>query len=187
MIRKKKLSEFFTAEYGKLVRYVRGFIDEAADRDAEDIVQDVIVNLFDRADVTIPIENLAAYVYRSLKNKVVDIFRKRKRENHVSLEAEMSNGSSLWLAEVIRDARIHTESAAEQRELYDHLYEAIESLNPQEQAVIIATEFDGISFGRLAKEWEVPIGTLLARKARALKKIKQKLANLFITERNKGG
>lgn len=171
-MRKKNLSEFFLAEREKLVQYARRLIDDAADRDAEDIVQDVIVNLFDKADVTSPIENLAAYVYRSLKNRIVDIFRQSDRTHHISLDVEVIDNDGSSLAELIRDARDCVETEEEKMELYEELYEAMDTLNPNEQAVIIATEFQGASFGKLSKEWGVPVGTLLARKSRALKKIK---------------
>jgi RNA polymerase sigma factor (sigma-70 family) len=171
-MRKNKLSEFFLAEREKLVRYTRRLIDDAADRDAEDIVQDVMLNLFDKADVNVPIEDLAAYAYRSLKNKVVDIFRQKNKTHHISLDVEVMDDDCMSLAELIRDAKTCVESEEEKKELHAELYDAIESLNPNEQAVVIATEFDGISYGELSEEWGVPVGTLLARKARALKKIK---------------
>jgi RNA polymerase sigma factor (sigma-70 family) len=181
IIRKKRLSEFLLAEYGKLVRYVRRAIDDSADREAEDIVQDVIVNLFDKADVTIPIENLTAYVYQSLKNKIVDIFRKRAKSPQISLDDNISNGANqgFSLADLIRDARSHTASEEEKKEMYTHLYNAIEALNDKEKTVIVATEFEGVSFGKLSQQLGVPIGTLLARKSRALKKIRNTMKNIF--------
>ena len=73
-----RVTDFFRTEHNRLVSYVRSRIDDAADRDAEDIVQDVMLNIFDKADISIPIENLAAYIYQSLRNRIVDLFRKRK-------------------------------------------------------------------------------------------------------------
>ena len=61
-----------------MIAYVRRLIDDAAERDSEDIVQDVFLNIFDRADITMPIENAAAYVYQALRNKVIDYLRKRR-------------------------------------------------------------------------------------------------------------
>ncbi|MGD2086788.1 MAG: RNA polymerase sigma factor [Candidatus Aminicenantes bacterium] len=185
-IRKKRLSEFLIAEYGKLVRYVRWTIDDSADREAEDIVQDVIVNLFDKADFTIPIENLTAYVYQSLKNKIVDIFRKRAKSPQISLDDNISNGANqgFSLAELIRDARSHTASEEEKKEMYTHLYNAIEALNDKEKTVIVATEFEGVPFGKLSQQLGVPIGTLLARKSRALKKIRSTMKNMFKEDNN---
>jgi RNA polymerase sigma-70 factor (ECF subfamily) len=174
-MKKKKISEFFRSEYKNLVRFVRRRIDQAAGRDAEDIVQDVMVNLFDRADLTIPLENLSAYIYRSLRNRVVDIFRKGK--NEVSLDAKLSLDRDLSLTELVRDVSGDTAASLEKEELYARLYEAVESLDEKDRAIIIATDFDGVSFRRLSEEWAVPMGTLLARKSRALKKIKKKLAD----------
>jgi RNA polymerase sigma factor (sigma-70 family) len=159
-----KFSEFFQKEYFRLVRFVRRLIDDAADRDAEDIVQDVMLSIFDKADVTIPIENLAAYVYRSLRNKVVDIFR--KKEDVVS----MSN--------VISDARHDTEREVERKELMEFVFRAIDSLPDEQRAVLIATEFEGRPFRELSERWKIPIGTLLARKSRALRHIRKKLTGL---------
>lgn len=159
-----KFSEFFQKEYFRLVRYVRRLIDDAGDRDAEDIVQDVMLSIFDKADVTIPIENLAAYVYRSLRNKVIDIFRKREE--------------ILSLSDVIVDARSDTERVVERKELMDFVFRAIDSLPDVQRAVFIATEIEGWSFRELSEEWEIPIGTLLARKSRALQHIRKKLTEL---------
>jgi RNA polymerase sigma factor (sigma-70 family) len=159
-----KLTDFFRIERMKLVRYVQSLIEDAGDRDAEDLVQDVMLSIFDRADVTLPIENLAAYVYRSLKNKVIDIFRKKR--DVVSLD------------EVVSEAGCDTARDVEQKELIEQIFDAMDSLPPEQRAVLIATEFEGRSYRELSEEWKVPIGTLLARKSRALNKIKLELTGL---------
>jgi RNA polymerase sigma factor (sigma-70 family) len=159
-----KLTDFFRKERMKLVRYVQSLIEDAGDRDAEDLVQDVMLSIFDRADVTLPIENLAAYVYRSLKNKVIDIFRKKR--DVVSLD------------EVVSEAGCDTARDVEQKELIEQIFDAMDSLPPEQRAVLIATEFEGRSYRELSEEWTVPIGTLLARKSRALNKIKLELTGL---------
>jgi len=171
-MKRSKLVEFFQKEYGKLVAFVRKSIDDAADRDAEDVVQDVMVNIFNRADLTIPIENLAAYIYRSLKNRIVDMFR--KKQNLVRLE-ELNNHSNRYEpASLMSNISTNVNSEAEEKELIGFLYHAIESLTPDERAVIIATEFEGISFRNLSEMWGIPQGTLLNRKSRALTKIREK-------------
>jgi RNA polymerase sigma-70 factor (ECF subfamily) len=159
-----KLTDFFRRERLRLVRYVRSLIEDAGDRDAEDIVQDVMLSIFDKADVTIPIENLAAYVYQSLRNKVVDIFRKKK--DVMSLE------------EVIYEAGSDPARTVEKKELIEHVFNAMDLLPPEQRAIMIATEFEGRSYRELSEEWNVPMGTLLARKSRALNKIKQELIGL---------
>lgn len=159
-----KVTDFFRTEYKKLVRFVRYLIDDAAERDAEDIVQDVMLNIFDKADFTRPIENLSAYIYQSLRNRVIDVLRRKK--------------DVISLSELIRDVRYDTVHEVEKKEIQEQILQAMDSLSDEQRAIIIATEFDGCSFRELSEEWQVPIGTLLARKSRALQKIRNKLTGL---------
>jgi len=155
------LAEFLRQEREALVGYVRRRIDDAADHDAEDIVQDVVVHLFDRADPSVPIQNLAAYIYRALRNRIVDYFR-RKRE-------------TVTLREAVPNSMQNPALEIEKEEILEDVFAAMEALSAEEKAVILATEMEGRAFKELAEEWAIPLGTLLARKNRALKKIRKHL------------
>jgi len=159
------LAEFLRSERQALVGYVRRRLDDAADQDAEDVVQDVIVRLFSRPEPDVPVENLAAYIYQALRNRIVDRFRRRK---------ELSE-----LADTLAAPGSDPQAEAERTEMLDGVFEAMDELNAEEKAVIMETEFEGKSFHRLAEEGGVPIGTLLARKSRALEKIRKRLADRF--------
>lgn len=97
------MAAFFAREYHYLVRYVRSLIADTAARDGEDIVQDVALHLFEKLDVAAPIENLAGYIYRALRNRVIDEIRKRKIDT-VSLENPIAADSRMRLADVLQDA-----------------------------------------------------------------------------------
>ena len=155
------LGEFLRQEREALVGYVRRRIDDAADHEAEDIVQDVVVHLFDRADPSVPIQNLAAYIYRALRNRIVDYFR-RRRETLALQEAVLASGQNPALE-------------IEKEEILEDVFAAMEELSSEEKAVILATEMEGRTFKELAEEWGIPLGTLLARKSRALEKIRKQL------------
>ena len=155
------LGEFLRQEREALVGYVRQRIDDAADHEAEDIVQDVVVHLFDRADPSVPIQNLAAYIYRALRNRIVDYFR-RRRETLALQEAVLASGQNPALE-------------IEKEEILEDVFAAMEELSSEEKAVILATEMEGRTFKELAEEWGIPLGTLLARKSRALEKIRKQL------------
>ena len=168
------LAGFFETEHGRLVGYVRRWLVGLSEEDAEDIVQDVALNLFDRADVTAPIRNLSAYVYRALKNRVVDLLRRRRRPA-LSLDQPAAGEESPALADLVRDEAGPPEERLERKELADRLWGALETLPPEDRAIIIATELEGWTFQDLADEWDAPIGTLLARKSRAMKKVRRAL------------
>ncbi len=76
----KKLQSFFKDEYHSLKAYVNARINSAADREAEDVIQDVALKMFSRADDLLPINNVAGYVYHAIKNRIIDVLRTKKEE-----------------------------------------------------------------------------------------------------------
>ena len=174
----QQLRQFFTSEYHALVAFVRSLIDDAAEREAEDIVQDVAFHFFEKGDIGEPIEHLGAYVYQSLRNRVIDSFRRRKPVE--SLDAPMGGGEEdgLRLADVIRQSTGDPDVLVQNSELFDKAMALIRALPIREQAVIIATEIEGCTFAELSDRWEVPIGTLLSQKSRSLKKIRKQLKSI---------
>ncbi|MBU2511498.1 sigma-70 family RNA polymerase sigma factor [bacterium] len=171
---KSRLTDFFNSEYRKLVGFVRQKIDSAAEMDAEDFVQEVAINLFKRADVAAPIENLSAYVYRALQNQVIDFFR--KKGSFVSLDQPINGSDTSTLADIIRLAQSRN-TELEQRQISEELHQLLNLLKEDERALLIATELEGITFAELSKKWRVPINTLLSKKSRAMKKLMAAVEN----------
>ena len=62
---KARIAGFIATEWHRLVGSVRGWIADTADRDAEDVVQDVLERMFEKADVSEPIADLSAYRTRT--------------------------------------------------------------------------------------------------------------------------
>ena len=174
--RHKRLQDFLQTERKRLVGYVRNLIDDAAERDGEDIVQDVIVSIFSRGEITSPIEDLSAYVYQSLRNRVVDYFRKRREV--VPFDAVNGDDPNLSLSNILYDPKYDAFDELYRSEIRERIFEAIDSLGDDEKAVIIETEFNGRTYRELSREWGIPMGTLLARKSRALGKIREALSDL---------
>jgi RNA polymerase sigma factor (sigma-70 family) len=171
--------EFFRNNYRALVAYARQFITDSSERDGEDIVQDVMVNLFDKADVMEPVRNLTGYVYTAIRNRIVDIMRTRKKA--VSLDTPIEEQPGISLKEMIRDTGKDALGALEEKDRRRAMVEAIEALGEDERSVVVATEFEGRSFREIAEEWEIPMGTLLSRKSRAIGHIGEFLRNKGFT------
>jgi RNA polymerase sigma factor (sigma-70 family) len=172
-----KIAEFFRAEYGKMLRFVAGLIDDEADRDVEDVIQDVMLNIFDMADVTRPIRNLSAYIYGALRNRVIDLLRKRRFD--VSIDTQMAGEDGVSLADILTDARYDIAVDFEKNEIRRVVLGAIDSLGEEERMILIMTEFEERSFREVSEDTGIPIGTLLSRKSRAINKIRKELRFLF--------
>lgn len=164
-----RINDILAKERGKMVSFARKKLNDEPHRDAEDVVQDVILRIFELADVNIPLEKLTSYIYAAIRNRIIDLMRSRRPQ--LSLD-ELGVQEELSLVNMLRD-EMGIEDELENGEFRGVLYGAINSLAEEEKAVILANEFEDISFKELSEQWNVPIGTLLSRKARALEKIKQ--------------
>ena len=161
---KSEAAGFFTKEYSKLKNYIRSYISDQSDWDAEDIIQDVALNLFSRVDFETPLENLASYIYRAIRNKIIDLHRSKNRKKQTPMEEIKDQ-------EIVKKyiSQIDEHQDPEFRELMlDKAFEAMGKLKPEFQGIIWATEFEGRTFQELSQELETPVGTLLSRKHRAI-------------------
>jgi len=160
---------FVKGERQKLVNYVRSLVRDTADMDAEDVVQDVLLRILERTDMTTP-ENLAAYLYRSLRNRVIDNMRTRKPT--MSLDAEIDNHGAR-LIDLLQDRTPNALEVLQTREGREELFSGLASLNDMERKVVIAHELEGVPFAEMAEMWNIPRNTLLSHKSRAMRKLKK--------------
>ncbi len=91
---KTGLARFFSDNYGKLVRYFQFNYSDLSDMEAEDIVSDLMADLLEKADITAHVENLSAYIYRSIQNKAIDYLRRRKKTIPFVNTDEEENGTA---------------------------------------------------------------------------------------------
>lgn len=159
-----ELRSFMAGERHRLVNYVRNLLAETAAMDAEDVVHDVLVKMLERPDNTAPLDNMAAYVFRSLRNRVIDNFRTDKPMS--SMETEEGSGN---LIELLHELKLDPLQLLQTHQGKAVLFEALEMLGDMERQVIIAHEFEGVSFRELARAWDMPLNTLLSHKSRAMK------------------
>jgi RNA polymerase sigma factor (sigma-70 family) len=174
---KRSIADFFRAERGRMVSYVRRLIDDAADLDGEDIVQEVMVRLLDMDNLVVPVERFGAYIYRALKNRVIDALRMRRPT--VPMHGVAGEDGSPSMASLLGDLRYDAAAEMEKADIREALFEAIDELAPEQREVIYLTEFEGRSFREIAGQTGVPMGTLLARKSRGVAKVRESMACYF--------
>ena len=162
------LKTFFEEEYRSLKGYVKSRVKDTTDRSAEDIVQDVALKLFSRSAGATPIDNIAGYVYRAVRNKIVDLMRTKKEISHPG--DDMEERLSALATTLVEHTQI-----AYSDELETALKNAIADLKPHYRAIILAVDFEGYSYAEIAAETGIPLGTLMSRRHRALSLLLKKL------------
>jgi RNA polymerase sigma factor (sigma-70 family) len=169
---------FLKKENRKLIGYINNYLDDRlAEIEAEDVLQEVALNLYSKADISGQVGNIAAYIYRAVRNKIIDLYRKKRYT--VSMENFNNHKDENMLLNTAKIAEDEEPLIYDNEILQQKLLQAIEKLNPAERELIRKTDYENYTFQELAAEWNIPIGTLLARKHRALGKLRKMLQEDF--------
>lgn len=171
---KTEVSRFFIDKYRTLVRYFQASYSDLSEMEVEDIVSDLMADLLERSEIMARVENTSAYIFRSVRNRVNDYLRRRKRTVPFETTVEGGDPTPGSIPEPSYDRT--AELAAS--EIRARLVSALDKLSPDQAAVWTATELDGRTFQELADEWGTPLGTLLARKHRANAALQKTLQDL---------
>ena len=165
---KQKLESFFQDEYKSMRAYVTSRISSGVDKDPEDIIQDVALRLFSRADRYAPINNVAGFVYRSIRNKIIDVMRKGKTytQQEDENEAKLVEFSELLYGK---------SDSSYSEQMMEDLKRAIMSLKPVYRDIILAIDFEDYSYKEISDETGIPQGTLMSRRHRAMAVLHEKL------------
>jgi RNA polymerase sigma factor (sigma-70 family) len=170
----QRISEAFTREQGRLRNFIRKRVANTGD--AEDILQDVFYELVEAYRAMVPVEHTTAWLFRVARNKIVDLFRKKKPAASIN-EAVNANedGESLAIEDLLPSPDAGPEAAYARAVLLDELELALEELPEDQREVFVAHEIEGRSFKELAATTGVSVNTLLSRKHYAVVQLRQRL------------
>jgi len=165
---------FLKKENRKLIGYINNYLDDRLyGIEAEDILQEVALNIYSRADISEQVGNIAAYIYRAVRNKIIDLYRKKNVT--VSMESFNNHQNENVLLNTVTETEQEEPLLYQDETMQQKLMLAIEKLNPAERELIRKADYEEYTFQELADEWGIPIGTLLARRHRALGKLRKML------------
>ena len=173
----QQISEVVHKEKPRLRNFIRRRVADA--RDAEDILQDVFYELVQAYRAAETIEQAGAWLFRVARNKITDLFRK-KRPGSIE-EAALANeeGESLGWEEVFASGDGDPEDVLMQGTLAEELESALAELPEEQQRVFIGHEIEGRSFKEIAEETGVSINTLLSRKRYAVLHLRKRLQSAY--------
>jgi RNA polymerase sigma factor (sigma-70 family) len=143
--------------------------------DAEDLVQDAFASVMANTESLVDVDDLAAWLFASLRNRVRDFWRRRETHRRIGETAV----SDEVIAEIAEAAGLDPAEMAEETELDEALAAAIEALPDEQRSVIEAQVLDGFTFKEIAEMSGISADTLAARKRYAMKRLADSLRDWF--------
>jgi len=174
----RRISEAIEREQFRLRNFIRKHVADTAD--AEDILQDVFYELIEAYRLMKPVEKVGAWMFQVARNRIADLFRKRKPDASTNDPVSAGNeGETLSLEDLLPSPWEGPDAAYARAVLLEELDAAIEELPENQREVFIAHEMEGRSFKELAAETGVSVNTLLSRKHYAVLHLRRRLQAIY--------
>ena len=142
-----------------LYRMARSILQDADE--AHDAVQDLLMNLWEKRNELADVEDLNAFVFRSLRNKSLDMIRRRKNNNG-DLDNTVSESNTPY-------------EQTEQQDMVDRVHFFIEHLPELKQTIIPMRDVEGMEIQEIADITEITPNAVRVNLSRARQKIREQI------------
>ena len=173
----RQISELITEQRPRLRNFIRRRVPDESD--VEDLLQEVFYELVQAHRLLKPIDYVTGWLYRVARNRITDLFRKRKPEIFADAALENDEGELLQIEDLLPSSDAGPEALYVRSVVFDELEAALDELPAEQREVFLAHELEGRSFKELSEESGVNVNTLLARKRYAVLHLRARLQNIY--------
>lgn len=153
--------DLFDNYYEPLSRYCMRFVSDQ--EDAEEIVQDVFVMLWEKRDQISITTSLNAYLFRSVKNKALNY------KTHLNVRKSYTD-------HIIATTEISSEADDMAQQELQTMYEAaLESMPEKRRQIFEMSRKDGLKYAEIADKLSISVKTVEAHLSKALEDLRMKL------------
>lgn len=142
--------------------------------DALEVTQEAFVKAYGSLDRFKGESSFYTWLYRIVVNLAIDRRRRERRHGTVSLEDRPGGGEDLE-ADLPSQRLMDPYQRAKSIQLGERLRTAIDELTPDQKAVILLREVEGLSYEEISHVMQCPKGTVMSRLHYARKALQEQL------------
>jgi RNA polymerase sigma factor (sigma-70 family) len=173
----QRISEVVKREQSRLRNFIRRRVPDP--RDVEDILQDVFYELVEANRLLMPIEHVTGWLFRVARNRIIDLFRKKKPDSFSDAAVAVEDGELLQVEDLLPSPDAGPDALYARNVLLGELESAIDELPEEQREVFVAHELEGRSFKAMAAQTGVSVNTLLSRKRYAVRNLRERLQRIY--------
>ena len=166
LLDRKTFEMLFREHYNALCRFAHGYLQDF--ETAEEIVQDVFVNLWQKRDSIEKEKNIKSYLFTSVKNRSLNYIRDNKkfRSYFLDVEAEL-------------DIPIYDVDYGSEVYISNKIERAMDKLPEKCREVFELSRHDGLKYKDVAEKLGISVKTVEAQMSKALKILRDELSDLM--------
>jgi len=172
----RQISEVIAKEQPRLRNFIRKRVPNEADVD--ELLQEVFFELVQAQRLLKPIDFVSGWLFRVARNRITDLFRKKKPENFTDAASADEDGELLAIEDLLPSPDDGPDALFVRNVLLAELEIAVAELPAEQREVFVAHEIEGRSFKELSAESGTNINTLLARKRYAVLRLRERLQSI---------
>jgi RNA polymerase sigma factor (sigma-70 family) len=179
-IEKRQVVEQTVAnESNRLLNFIKSRVSDK--NDAEDILQDVFIQLWQGYQTIESIEKVTAWMFRVARNKIVDLYRKKKPDSFSKIENSIHKDDSepMLLAEILVDDGGNPDDVYTRELIWESIEDVLAEMPKPQRDVFVWHELEGLSFKDMKLRTGDSLNTLLSRKRYAVQFLRKRLSNLY--------
>src|ERR1017187_8974988 len=115
----KRISEVVKREQSRLRNFIRRRVPDP--RDAEDILQEVFYELVEANRLLMPIDHVTGWLFRVARNRITDLFRRKRAETFSDAAVEDEDGELLQIEDLLPSPDAGPEALYVRNVLFDEL------------------------------------------------------------------
>jgi len=171
------IGEIFKNYRERLIGFIRPRVKN--EEDAEDILQEVFYELTESMNLMQPIERLSSWLYTVARNRIIDLYRKKKPDT-LLLDSQDDDGKEISeLTELLFEKDNSPEMEYLKTIIWSELQKALSELPAEQKTAFELHELGGKSFKEISAITGVDENTLISRKHYAVLYLREKLRNLY--------
>jgi len=126
-----------------------------------------------------PIEHVTGWLFRVARNRITDLFRKKKPVSFSDTAVADEDDTLLQFEDLLPSPDAGPEALYARQVLLHELELAVDELPEEQRAVFVGHELEGRSFKEMAADTGVSVNTLLSRKRYAVLHLRERLQDIY--------
>ncbi|MDR2970001.1 MAG: RNA polymerase sigma-70 factor [Tannerellaceae bacterium] len=171
----KEFEDVYIRYYARMKRFAREYV--LSEEDAENILQDVFMDFWEKREAMLIHVNLTAYLFTAVKNRCIDLLRREtlegeaisrmQEEIYLALRMNMDSLKAL-------DVHLLNEESIESR-----ITQAIAALPDKCRDIFIKSKIEGMRQKEIAAELNITVNTVESQMGIAYKKLRKELKDIY--------